>query len=55
MSYREENLIVSDEEQFLDELDDLIFRGLLEFVDDDRLTITPKGRAALAEARRNTR
>jgi hypothetical protein len=45
--------IVSDEEQFLDELDDLIFRGLLEFVDGERLIITPKGKAALAEARKS--
>jgi Mn-dependent DtxR family transcriptional regulator len=52
---REENFTVSDEEQFLDELDDLIFRGLIEFINDDHLTITPKGRAALAAARKETR
>jgi hypothetical protein len=49
------DFIVSDEEQFMDALDDLIFRGFLEFVgaDDDRLQITPKGLAALAEARKS--
>ena len=51
---KDENFIVSDEEQFMNELDDLVFRGFLEFVgpDDDRLQITPKGLAALAEARK---
>ena len=44
--------IVSDEEQFLDELDDLIFRGMVEFLSEDHLQITQKGLAMLAEARR---
>jgi hypothetical protein len=54
MSNREEKPIVSDEEQFLDELDDLIFRGYLEFCGNERLTITEKGKAALAEARKES-
>jgi hypothetical protein len=50
----EKNMRDLDHEQFLDELDDLIFRGLLEFCGDERLTITEKGKAAIAEARKES-
>ena len=43
----------SDEEQFLDELDDLIIRGYLRMDENGGLVLTPKGKAAASEARKS--